>query len=128
LWCKTGADILQKTIFYCHVFFKINSLYFKANGFSNPRCDRCGRSLNWAYQTILLSPLLYFFLRVILSFKIYIGADLTNEIKNYYLCSNTDHTKDYEGFFEQEVALYILKKDTGFKKWKKDYEKNNSAS
>ena len=50
--------------------------------------------------------------------KLHINLDLLDEIKSYYLYSNTDQTEGYDGFFEQ-AALYILRKDTGFKKWKK---------
>ncbi len=54
--------------------------------------------------------------------KINISSDLLDEIKFYYVYSDTEQMETYEGFFEQ-AALYILKKDTGFKKWKKSHHK-----
>lgn len=36
-----GAPILKSSVFDCIAFFEVNALYFKANKFSNPRCDRC---------------------------------------------------------------------------------------
>jgi hypothetical protein len=53
-----------------------------------------------------------------IAIKLQIKADIIDEIKAYYDYSNMDQKEGYNGFFEQ-AALYILKKDTGFKKWKK---------
>lgn len=51
-----------------------------------------------------------------------LNSALLDEIRAYYRYTGVPLNEEYDGFFEQ-AALYVLKKDTEFKRWKKTQAK-----